>query len=464
LQEKQAIRHENTAMSYSGWGRYPTVDSLLVEPSTPDDFARLISPAPDLPGKAIPRGAGRSYGDSALAENLLSTRYLDNFCGINTSEQGVTVLHCASGLSLDEVLQTIVPKGFFLPVVPGTKAVTVGGAIASDIHGKNHHREGSFCDHVDSLQLLLASGEVITCSRSSNADLFLATCGGMGLTGLILDASLRLITLPSLDIAQRSLVAANLKDSMELMTAHDDAHYSVAWIDCLARHSAQGRSILFLGEHASADSARPRSRLSSPSAKPPQRRTLSVPFNAPAALLNRYSMGAFNATYFALKKVLPAESKVDYDAYFFPLERLRNWNRLYGSKGFLQYQLVIPCESAYAGISAVLERVAAAGKGSFLSVLKRFGKGNANLLSFPTEGYTLALDFKYEPNLFPLLDELDAIVLDHGGRLYLAKDARMSAEFFRKTYPNWERFLEIKAKVDPDGRFSSLQSRRLGLG
>jgi FAD/FMN-containing dehydrogenase len=175
-------------------------------------------------------------------------------------------------------------------------------------------------------------------------------------------------------------------------------------------------------------------------------------------------MGAFNATYFALKKALPAESKVDYDAYFFPLERLRNWNRLYGSKGFLQYQLVIPCESAYAGISAVLERVAAAGKGSFLSVLKRFGKGNANLLSFPTEGYTLALDFKYEPSLFPLLDELDAIVLDHGGRLYLAKDARMSAEFFRKTYPNWERFLEIKAKVDPDGRFSSLQSRRLGLG
>lgn len=450
-------------MDHSGWGRFPSSKSELVEPGSLAEFEHLLS-RPDSRGSTIPRGAGRSYGDSALSDTLLGTRYLDHFHNLTTSETGHTALRCAAGVSLAQVLQTIVPKSLFLPVLPGAKAVTIGGAIASDIHGKNHHIDGSFCDHVDSFRLLLAKGERIECSRTTNPELFHATCAGMGLTGIVLDATLRLKALPSLDIAQRAVVASNLEECMALMERNSAAKYSVAWIDCLARGAARGRSVLYLGEHLDAENARPRSRLSASSNRLRQRAELSIPFNAPSALLNRFSMSAFNASYYWLKRVMPSTSRVDYDSFFFPLERLRNWNRLYGAKGFLQYQLVLPLETARAGLDEILDRVSRAGKGSFLSVLKRFGRGNDNFLSFPLEGYTLAMDFKYEASLFPLLDELDAIVAAHGGRLYLAKDARMSRELFRQTYPQWERFMEVKAQVDPDNFFSSLQSRRLGLG
>lgn len=451
-------------MNSSGWGRFPLAETRLVEPSSAAEFAASLFDQAVGGGKLIPRGAGRSYGDSALAENLISTRHLDNFSSLSTSQLGYTTLRCAAGLSLDDVLQTIIPKGLFLPVLPGTKAVTIGGAIASDIHGKNHHLDGSFCDHVDSLRILLATGEVLECSRTANTDLFHATCGGMGLTGIVLDASLTLIPLPSLDIAQQTVPAANLKECMALMQTHDATKYSVAWIDCLAKGKASGRSMLYLGEHLAEADARTRSQPARNGLQAIQRRSINVPFTLPSFLLNRYSMTAFNSSYYSLKKKLPATTQVDYDSFFFPLERLRNWNRLYGRRGFLQYQLALPSETAFDGISAVLDCVAKAGKGSFLSVLKKFGKGNSNLLSFPIEGYTLALDFKYESSLFPVLDQLDAIVVAHGGRLYLTKDARMSAELFRQTYPEWERFVEIKNKYDPDNRLSSLQSRRLGLG
>lgn len=446
-------------LTYSGWGRYPKQEASLVEPSSRDEFATCLAMSDPRAQKTIARGAGRSYGDSALSEILLSTRYLDNFSSLETSESGHSTLRCAAGLSLAQILETIVPKGLFLPVLPGAKAVTVGGAIASDIHGKNHHIDGSFCDHVDSLRLLLASGEVVDCSRSHHSELFHATCGGIGLTGIVLDASICLTPLSSLAITQSSLIASNLEECMELMEQHLKAKYSVAWIDCLAKGAAKGRSVLYLGEHlpASENNAQSKPQALKRSSE------INIPFNAPSMLLNRYSMAAFNSSYYALKKSLPATAKIDYDKFFFPLERLRNWNRLYGAKGFLQYQLVLPLATAREGLHAILERVARAGKGSFLSVLKRFGKGNSNLLSFPIEGYTLAMDFKVEDSLFPLLDELDALVLAHGGRLYLTKDARMSAEFFRQTYPEWERFAELKAKCDPDQKFSSLQSRRLGL-
>ena len=255
---------------------------------------------------------------------------------------------------------------------------------------------------------------------------------------------------------------------MELMDAHAQSPFSVAWVDCLATGESLGRSVLYLGDfkpqeetHRSAQKKRSQQRNRPPELKP--RAEINIPLHAPSFLLNRYTMGSFNSGYYRLKKLLPTESTVDYDSFFFPLERLKNWNRLYGRRGFLQYQFVVPCETAFDAISSVLNTAAKAGKGSFLSVLKRFGKGNDNYLSFPFDGYTLALDFKLETSLFPLLEKLDAIILQHGGRLYLAKDARMSAELFRKTYPNWERFMEIKAKYDPEGFFSSLQSRRLGL-
>ena len=419
-------------MGFSGWGRYPTSESRLIAPvSAAEVEANLGSSEPwDTP--VIARGAGRSYGDSALSETLISTRYLDNFSSFTTSASGHTVLRCASGMSLEKVLETIIPKGLFLPVLPGTKAVTIGGAIAADVHGKNHHIDGSFCDHVASVRVMLATGEVIDCHRESNAELFHATCGGMGLTGIILDAAIKLMPLSSLDIAQRSLAAGNLQDCMDLMEEHDDAKYSVAWIDCLATGAAQGRSVLYLGEHVDEQDAREKSKPGRKGLRAIQRSELNIPFDAPSILLNKYTMAGFNSAYYALQKRRATTKRIAYDSFFFPLERL------------------LSCASQ-------------AGKGSFLSVLKKFGKANSNLLSFPIEGYTLALDFKYEASLFPLLDKLDTLVLDHGGRLYLAKDARMSKECFQQSYGQWERFAELRQKFDPKGKFSSLQSRRLGL-
>jgi decaprenylphospho-beta-D-ribofuranose 2-oxidase len=451
-------------MTFSGWGRYPRLESRLIEPISTFEIEKSLGGSGQWGPSIIARGAGRSYGDSALAETLVSTRYLDNFSSLTTSEHGHTVLRCASGMSLEKVLETIIPKGLFLPVLPGAKAVTVGGAIAADVHGKNHHIDGSFCDHVESMQVLLATGEIINCNRNAYSELFHATCGGMGLTGIILDAAIKLVPMPSLDIAQRTLVADNLQDCMELMDEHHESKYSVAWIDCLASGAAQGRSVLYLGEHVDEKDAREKSKSGRKGLRAIKRSELKIPFDAPSFLLNKYTMMGFNSAYFALQKNRIAPKRIDYDAFFFPLERLRNWNRLYGSKGFLQYQLAVPPESAYACVSAVLSCASQAGKGSFLSVLKKFGKANNNLLSFPIEGYTLALDFKYEDSLFPLLDKLDAIVLAHGGRLYLAKDARMSKACFRQSYAQWERFAELKQKLDPRGQFSSLQSRRLGLG
>jgi len=451
-------------MTFSGWGRYPRLESRLIEPISTFEIEKSLGGSGQWGPSIIARGAGRSYGDSALAETLVSTRYLDNFSSLTTSELGHTVLRCASGMSLEKVLETIIPKGLFLPVLPGAKAVTVGGAIAADVHGKNHHIDGSFCDHVESMQVLLATGEIINCNRDAYPELFHATCGGMGLTGMILDAAIKLVPMPSLDIAQRTLVADNLQDCMELMDEHHESKYSVAWIDCLASGAAQGRSVLYLGEHVDEKDAREKSKSGRKGLRAIKRSELKIPFDAPSFLLNKYTMMGFNSAYYALQKNRIAPKRIDYDAFFFPLERLRNWNRLYGSKGFLQYQLAVPPESAYACVSAVLSCASQAGKGSFLSVLKKFGKANNNLLSFPIEGYTLALDFKYEDSLFPLLDKLDAIVLAHGGRLYLAKDARMSKACFRQSYAQWERFAELKQKLDPRGQFSSLQSRRLGLG
>jgi len=451
-------------MVFSGWGRYPTLESRLIEPVSASEIEASLGSSEPWGTPVIARGAGRSYGDSALSETLISTRYLDNFSSLTTLAPGHTALRCASGISLEKVLETIIPKGLFLPVLPGNKGVTIGGAIAADVHGKNHHIDGSFCDHVESLRMLLASGEIIDCHRGSNAELFHATCGGMGLTGIILDAAIKLTPLTSLDIAQRSLVAGNLQECMDLMDEHNDAKYSVAWIDCLARGAAQGRSVLYLGEHVDEQDAREKSKPGRTGLRAIQRSELNIPFDAPSFLLNKYTMAGFNSLYYAMQKNHRTPKPIDYDAFFFPLERLRNWNRLYGAKGFLQYQLALPQKSAHAGISAILSCASQAGKGSFLSVLKKFGKANSNLLSFPIEGYTLALDFKYEASLFPLLELLDTLVLDHGGRLYLAKDARMSKECFRQSYGQWERFAELRQKFDPKGHFSSLQSRRLGLG
>ena len=442
-------------MQIHSWGRYPVADATVHSPRSPSELRQLLlGPCtPDSPTgtvfDGIARGLGRSYGDSALAATIVQTRELDQLLAFD-ADSGL--LTCAAGTSLDSILHCFTPRGWFLPVVPGTRFVSVGGAIASDVHGKNHHLDGTFGQHVHSLRLLVPDGNILNCSPGENSTLFHATCGGMGLTGIIIDATIALRHIPSSRIKQRTLRAQNLQEVMERFEANAAVTYSVAWLDCLATGSGVGRSLLFLGEHATDGLY-----------QAPQRGGLGVPFNSPAFLLNRYSMGLFNNLYFHRPVNEQLTQTIEAGQYFFPLDSIAHWNRLYGSKGFLQYQFVVPDEAALAAISLVLKHSSAAGKGSFLSVLKKFGPANANLLSFPMHGYTLAMDFKFEKNLLPLLDQLDAIVLDHGGRLYLAKDARMSEATFKRGYPRWEELANLRTASGAERMFNSLQSRRLGL-
>ncbi|MFZ2321028.1 MAG: FAD-binding oxidoreductase [Pseudomonas sp.] len=428
-----------------GWGRYPLHDAQLIQPHTTQEAFVLLGEE----GAVLGRGMGRSYGDSALADTLISTRHLNR---LHSFDMQSGLLTCAAGISLGELLDVFVPRGWFLPITPGTKFVSVGGAIASDVHGKNHHLHGCFSECVESLELMLADGSLISCSRSDQPKLFHATCGGMGLTGLIVAVTLRLLRIESAYIQQTTFKAANLDEALQLFETHSTSTYSVAWIDCLAKGQALGRSLLMVGEHARDGQL-----------LLPAKRALSVPLDMPAALLNRYFVRAFNELYYQRIRKPESKQRVSFESFFYPLDGIQQWNRLYGKQGFVQYQFVIPKAAGLQGMRAILERISASHRGSFLAVLKTFGAANNNLLSFPMEGYTLALDFKLEPGLLELLDELDSMVLAYGGRLYLAKDARMSEATFKQSQPSWQQFQEVRAHYGALGKFASLQSRRLGL-
>lgn len=432
-------------MELSGWGRYPRSDCNLQLPLGGIPARQMIAETPQL----LARGMGRSYGDAALGGTLLGTRQLDR---LRAFDEQTGVLRCDAGVTLAEIVDVFLPRGWFLAVTPGTRFVSVGGAIASDVHGKNHHLDGCFSEFVDSLTLACGDGQVRHCSRSEHPELFLATCGGMGLTGVILEATLRLHRVSSAHIEQVTYKAQNLQQALELFEEHHRSTYSVAWIDCVASGAALGRSLLMIGEHARDQDRHVRNGL-----------PLSIPVDAPSALLNHYSIQAFNSLYFHRVRRQRSEQRVDYRNFFYPLDGISQWNRLYGRQGFVQYQFVLPRQAGIDGLSGILQRIAASGRGSFLAVLKAFGPRNDSPLSFPLEGYTLALDFKMQSDLLPLLDELDRQVLDHGGRLYLAKDARMSADTFRQSYPRWEEFQALRERYGALGKFVSLQAQRLGL-
>ncbi|MEN9423182.1 MAG: hypothetical protein RL122_565 [Pseudomonadota bacterium] len=429
-----------------GFGRYPQQQGYIYTPLSTRECQDHL---PNLTMPCITQGMGRSYGDSALAEHVINTQQLDALLAFNPA---TGQLRCNAGVTLAELLSVFVPKGWFLPITPGTQFVTVGGAIASDVHGKNHHHDGCFSECVASLEVLLADGDTLTCSRSQHAELFHSTCGGMGLTGIILTATLHLKPIQSTAIMQTTLKARHLTEALDLFASQDQATYSVAWIDCLAQGKSLGRSLLMLGEHESGGTLHT-----------VKSSNVSVPFDMPHLLLNRYSIRAFNTLYYARIRGQSVQQRVHYQPFFYPLDRIQHWNRLYGRNGFVQYQLVLPQDAGKEGLHTILRHIAASGRGSFLAVLKALGAENNNLLSFPLKGYTLALDFKLTPDLLPFLDELDARVLDFHGRIYLAKDARMKASVFKRSYPRWEMFQAIRAQYGSLGRFASLQSRRLGL-
>jgi FAD/FMN-containing dehydrogenase len=367
-------------------------------------------------------------------------------------DQATGVVHCQAGVSLSDILELFVPKGWFLSVTPGTQFVTIGGAIAGDVHGKNHHIAGCFCDHVEFIEMILDTGRTIRCSALQNSDLFHATCGGMGLTGFIVSAAIRLQPIRSAFIDQTTYKARNLEESLNLFSTHAARSYTVAWIDCISGGKSLGRSLLMTGEHA---------REGELSVSTKSRFTL--PVDMPSNLLNRYSIKLFNTLYYNRIHGSSCSSHIHYEPFFYPLDSIGEWNRIYGKNGFTQYQFVIAKEAGHEALMVMLKTIVESGKGSFLAVLKAFGKQNRNLLSFPIEGYTLALDFKVEKDLFPLLERLDAMVLNYGGRVYLTKDARMSADTFRQSYNAWEQFQTVRESYKVKGRFISNQSRRLEL-
>lgn len=437
----------------SGWGNYPVQNTGVYRPEKLQQVEVLVRQAALT---LIGRGLGRSYGDTALNEGgsvVLTTR-LNRMLEFDPA---TGVLRCEAGVSLEEILNHFLPRGFFLPVTPGTKYVSLGGAIACDVHGKNHHRDGSIIDHVLSFRLLTGTGEVITCSREENAEVFWATAGGIGLTGMILEVVLRLLPVGSswLEVDYRK--AANLEQALEMLQSTEaDYQYSVAWIDCLATGRSMGRSVLILGNHIGhAPNGRGTYEVT-------HKGKLSVPFHPPRGLLNRLTVAAFNAAYYHGHR--DSRKTVSYDSFFYPLDSIAHWNRLYGRDGFVQFQVAFPPETSADGLEAVLKAFSVAGLVSFLAVLKTFGEGNPGPLSFPMKGYTLALDIPMSgQRVLDTINQVTRDVLRYGGRYYLAKDAVMDAGTFRAMYPRLPEFQAVQRRLDPRGVFSSSMARRLGI-
>jgi len=430
--------------SLPSWGRFPRSSAEVVPLHWAAD-ARIPFGKP-----VLGYGLGRSYGDSCQNDGgvLLPTRGLDRFLALD-EEHGL--LTCEAGVSLGEILRLVVPRGFFLPVVPGTKEVTVGGAIANDVHGKNHHRLGTFGTQVESFELLRSTGERLVCSLQENPDLFAATVGGLGLTGLVLRATLRLRRIVASTIDAETLAIRDLAEFFAISRESDENfEYTVAWIDCLAAGNRLGRGILHRGNHADEPGAL---------TPPPFAGQLTVPIELPVSPLNRLTLSAFNAVYYGKNRLSAGRHFLEPNPFFFPLDSVSHWNRIYGLDGFFQFQSAVPSDAAQATTRTMLTAIAASGQGSFLAVLKNFGQASSpGLLSFPRPGTTLALDFpnRGEPTR-KLFRELHAMVRDAGGRIYPAKDALMPAEQFQTQYAG---VLDaFRSRMDP--AFSSSLWRRV---
>ncbi|MGA9213057.1 MAG: FAD-binding oxidoreductase, partial [Kaistella sp.] len=399
----------------TNWGNFPVVEKEMKSEDSSAKIKEYVRNNHDI----ITRGNGRCYGDAALSENIFSTKRLNKFISFDRLNG---IIECESGVLLFDVLDVIVPQGYFLFVTPGTKFITVGGAIASDVHGKNHHAEGCFSEYVIGFSLMNEKGDILTCSRTENSEKFWATIGGMGLTGIILSVKFKLKNIESSYVRQESIKAENLDEIFKLFDESESWTYNVAWIDCLQKGKNLGRSVLMRGEHAFKHELPKKLQ-----EKPLQlKKTISpsVPFYFPNFVLNHLTVKFFNFLYYYKQNIKEVKNFVHYETFFYPLDIVSDWNRIYGKKGFIQYQMVIPKENGKEGMKKILETIAKSGNGSFLAVLKLFGKNNLEAYnSFPIEGYTLALDFKANKKLKRLVAQLDDIVEEFGGRIYLTKDS-----------------------------------------
>ena len=441
-----ALDHPDSSKTegYQCWGRYPkAAHRQVTKVYWRDQLNGALQNAAHA--SLLPYGMGRSYGDSCLngGRDLLDCTALNRILDVDWETGRICV---EAGITFADLLEVIVPRGWFLPVTPGTKFVTVGGALANDIHGKNHHRAGTFGCHVRQVTLYRSDTQPVVCSPGTNADIFSATVGGLGLTGVIASAEIQLKRIPSNAIDVETLPFQSLEQFLDMSAASDQNYeYTVAWVDCLSGSGTRG--IFYRGNHSQKSiSYRPRS--------------IGVPFVLPEFVLNRRSVALFNRAFYAMKARNPGSAVVHYDPFFYPLDSILNWNRLYGRRGLVQYQCVLP--PANGGmVKKIIEKVSRSGEACFLAVLKAFGEiPSPGLLSFPRPGLTLALDLPMRGNrTLALLAALDELVLASGGALYPAKDARMSQAVFESSFPNWESLTHF---IDP--KFSSSLWRRVTAG
>ena len=457
-----------TSARLTGWGRVAPSKATLATPESEEQAAELVrylaTPPTSEAGTMIPRGLGRSYNNAAQSAGgtVISTGGLNRILSLDP----VTgVVEAEAGVSLEQLMVAGLPHGWFVPVSPGTRQVSVGGAIAADVHGKNHHVAGSFASHVAGFDILFPTADQDrphTVTRESDPELFWGTAGGMGLTGLITRATIQLKRVESSLIAVDTVKTGDIDETMAVLAEHDKKYgYTVAWSDDLARGKHLGRSIITSGDFATLADLNDRQR-QDPFAFDP-RPKLTAPKAFPPGLMNRYSIRLANAAWYLKAPRLREHELQTISQFFHPLDGIRNWNYAYGPAGFRQYQYVLPF-GAEAAVRRSFELVSEHRAPSFVTVLKRFGRGDLGLLSFPDEGWTLALDFPARTRgLEPLLDELDRLVVANGGRVYLAKDSRVSAATLEEMYPRLPEFRKLRATVDPGGVLNSDLSRRLNL-
>ncbi len=437
----------------SGWGGYPVQKAKVVYPENIEQILIEVKKS-----ELIARGNGRAYGDSSINEkNTVNMKYLNHIISFD-NHSGILVVE--TGILLNDIINTFLPRGWFPYVTPGSKFVTVGGLIAADVHGKNHHKEGSFRNFIEWFEIVNSKGEIKKCSRNENSDLFEWTIGGMGLTGIIVRAAIKLRPIKTSWIKQKTLVAKNIDQTLEIFENNMNVTYSVAWINSTKKMDGIGQSLIMLGEHASIEDL-DKKKIQNP-LKIRSKKNKNIPFYFPNWFLNKKLIKLFNSIYYFIGKNTSKEKLVYWDDYFYPLDTILGWNKIYGRKGFVQYQCVIPLDKSKEGLVELLKEIDKSNVSSFLSVLKRFGDQESNF-SFPMKGYTIALDFPVNQDTLDLLEKLDEITLKYNGRFYLAKDARMKKEIFKKSDERIKNYIKFRDQNDSNKNFKSSQSLRLDL-
>jgi len=436
----------------SGWGNNHFFNVVLRQPRTAIEIKEYIKNI-----DSIARGNGRSYGDSSInLYNTIDIKKLNRILDFN-SKNGLVIVE--AGIKLNEIIEVFLPRGWFPYVTPGTKFVTIGGMVASDVHGKNHHKEGSFRKYVRWFDIMLSNGEMLRCSKTKNQDLFDWTFGGMGLTGIIINVAFKLKPISTKWIIQKTIAADNFEQTMENFDKMMNSTYSVSWIDCLAKGKNFGRSLLYVGEHAKKSDLPPHLKKDILSVS--NKKKFKFFFNLPSIFINSYFIKIFNILYFHSEKNHKTKF-IDYDKFFYPLDNLHDWNKIYGKKGFFQYQCVFPLNHSYDGIKAILKILSDNQIGSFLAVLKKFGNQTGSF-SFPMKGFTIALDFPMNKKNLHIMNLLDDVVLKYKGRIYLAKDSRISSEKFHKSEKRIINFINFRKTKLKNLMFSSMQSKRLNI-